>query len=104
VATEKSRLSLTWLTILGMAGTLLSLGFGSAVGAFAWRSEAVDELEQKITTTAALLRKEQEDTLRHFVSTEAFLRWSAQERVRSDGQFYKLLNKLDRLDAKLERR
>lgn len=100
---ENTRLALP----LTMAASLLASAIAGTISAtmtaYGFRDRALSQVNAMIDRSSQQIRKERETELKHYLTRETFQEWRQQERIRSDSQYYSLMNAIERLGAKVGR-
>lgn len=77
-------------------------GTGAAVmSAYSLRDGLVERINREVEKSAGQMRAERTEALHDYVSKEAFGDWKQQDRIRSDKQYFGLLNAIERLTDRL---
>lgn len=85
------------LFVSAVTGTVAAMG-----SAYSLRDGMVERINREMEKSMQQTRQERNEHLRYYVSKESFADWRQQERIRSDKQYYSLLNAIERLGLRME--
>jgi cobyrinic acid a,c-diamide synthase len=101
---EKSRMSVPLFMALTVVVSAITGTAAAVASAFGFKETALERIEQRIQQESARINNQRSEALSHYLTLERFGDWRQQERVRSDQQYYGLLNAIDRLRQTIETR
>src|ERR1051326_566603 len=95
--TENTRMSVPLFMVLTMFVSAVTGTAAAVAAAYGFKESTLERIEQRIETESARINGQRAEALSHYLSLERFSDWRQQERIRSDQQYFGLLNAIDRL-------
>src|SRR3954467_15581726 len=102
--TENSRISVPIFMAMTVLVSTITGAAAAVAAAYGFKESTIERMEQRIQIESSRISAQRSEALSHYLSLERFSDWRQQERIRSDQQYFGLLNAIDRLRQSIESR